>query len=374
MKINFWKTLPTSIAMFLLSNVAVLGQSYNHNIPADSLVDGADPRYILDYGKTIVGRVYIQKKVNSFSVKNSGYEDLKYVPNNVHGLGIGASYRWISLSLSLAKLGSEANDRGKSHIFDLQSNIYKRKMVYDVMIRNIKGFYLNNKGQVPNTDGYYVNPDMHTFVIGGAAWRILNDQKFSYRAVMTQSEWQRKSAGSILIGWELYYGNMNAKGNVVPTALSAVHDDYPQKDVTKINYIKTGPGIGYAYNYVLWQNFFLSGGLTGNMDFGYTNEHRTDGKDSKFSFMPNVNFRIGAGYNTKEWNINFNYLRNNLPIKGGISDSKYNQFAGSYRISFNRRFSIGHKTRRVLRPFDKRINKIDDFVSGKDKKNKDDKK
>ncbi|QES89247.1 DUF4421 family protein [Rhizosphaericola mali] len=373
MKLNFWKTFLIFFLVLLLFQFKGLAQKYNHNLPKDSLVDGADPRYILDYGKKIVGRIYIQKKVNSFSAKNSGYEDLKYVPNNVHGIGLGASYRWISLSLSVAKLGSEDPNRGKSHIFDLQSNIYKRKMVYDFMIRNIKGFYLNNEGQVPGTNGYYVNPDMHTFMIGGAAWRILNDQKFSYRAVMTQSEWQRKSAGSILIGWELYYGNMNANGNVVPITLSAEHD-YPQKNVTKINYFKTGPGIGYAYNYVLWQNFFLSGGLTGNMDVGFTNEHRTDGKDSKLSFMPNVNFRIGAGYNTRDWNINFNYLRNNLPINGALNDSKYNQFAGSYRLSFNRRFSIGHKTRKALRPIDQRINKIDDFVNGKDKKGNQDKK
>ncbi|PZP44498.1 MAG: hypothetical protein DI598_14385, partial [Pseudopedobacter saltans] len=273
--------------------------------------------------------------------------------------GVGFSYKWFSLSLGLFKLGSEPANKGKTTSFDLQSNIYKRQWYLDFMIRNIKGFYINDIDRISNNGDFYYNPKMTTTVIGGAFWKILNDKKFSYRAVMTQNEWQKKSAGSFLYGFEVYYGAMNAHGNIIPESIAAT-DPFVQNKVEKLRYFKIGPGAGYAYNFVIKRNFFISAGVTGNLDVGFTKEHTTDGGGkTKLGVLPNVNARIGAGYNSELWNINFNYLRNNLPIHGSIDDSKYNQFSGSYRLSFNRRLTLGHKTRKFLKPVDEQMNSVD---------------
>ncbi len=330
----------------------------------DSLVNGTDSNYIVNYDHQLVVRAYVQKKVNSFTVgAPSDYKDLKYVPNNAHNVGVGFSYKWFSLSFGLFKVGSEPKDKGKSTSFDLQSNIYKRKWYLDFMIRNIKGFYLSDKERVPAMDNFYVNPNMTTTVIGGAFWRITNDRKFSYRAVMTQNEWQKKSAGSLFYGFEAYYGAMNAHGNVVPAEVAAT-DPFVQKNVQKLRYFKIGPGVGYGYNLVIDRNFFISAGVTGNLDIGFTHEVApSGGGGTKIGILPNINARIGAGYNSKDWNVNFNYLRNNLPIHGSIADSKYNQFSGSYRLSFNRRLNLGHKARKMLKPVDEQLDKVDKAVN-----------
>lgn len=348
------------VGSFLLFNSYGYGQKVHYGKRTDSLVSGTDSNYIINYEHQLVLRVYAQKKVNSFTVDApSNYRDLKYVPNNAHNFGVGFSYKWFSLSLGLFKLGSEPKDKGKSTSFDLQSNIYKRQWYLDFMIRNIKGFYVNDKDRFPSLDNFYVNPKMTTTVIGGAFWKIQNDEKFSYRAVMTQNEWQKKSAGSLLYGFEAYYGAMNAHGNIIPPEIAAT-DPFVQNKVEKLRYFKIGPGVGYAYNFVIMRNFFLSAGVTGNLDLGFTHETTTDGGGkTKIGALPNINARIGAGYNTKDWNINFNYLRNNLPIHGSLDDSKYNQFSGSYRLSFNRRFTLGHKARKLLRPVDEQMNNVD---------------
>lgn len=350
-------------AGLLTGNVAS-GQQVRYVKYRDSLVAGTDSNYIINYDHQLVVRVYGQQKVNSFTVEApSHYKDLKYVPNNKQTVGVGFSYKWFSLSFGLFKLGSEPADKGKSSSFDLQSNIYKRKWYLDFMVRNIKGFYLSDKERIPDLGTFYVNPKMSTTVVGGAFWRIANDERFSYKAVMTQNEWQKKSAGSFFYGFEAYYGAMNAHGNIIPDAVAAT-DPFVQNKVQKLRYFKMGPGIGYGYNFVIQRNFFLSAGVTGNLDVGFTHESVIDGKGrTKIGVLPNVNARIGAGYNNKDWNINFNYLRNNLPIHGSIDESKYTQFSGSYRLSFNRRLNLGHKVRKVLRPVDQRMNTIDQKVN-----------
>lgn len=350
---------------FLFSSQNVVAQ----NIPSqhlhhsqDSLVSGTDSNYIINYERALVVRVFGQQKVNRFTVDApSNYKDLKYVPNNTRTFGVGFSYKWFSLSFGLFKLGSEPAEKGKSSSFDLQSNIYKRKWYLDFMIRNIKGFYLNDENRISNLGTYYLNPQMTTTVIGGAFWRILNDSKFSYRAVMTQNEWQKKSAGSLFYGFETYYGAMNAHGNIIP---SEITDPFVQNNVTKLRYFKIGPGVGYGYNLVIQRNFFISAGLTGNLDIGFTHETSMDGNGkTKIGVLPNVNARIGAGYNCKDWNINFNYLRNSLPIHGSVDDSRYTQLSGSYRLSFNRRITLGHKTRRFLKPVDEQMERVDKVVN-----------
>lgn len=353
-----------------LANLLLLLSSWSYGQkslfvqPKDELVAGTDSNYIINYEHQLVLRVYAQKKVNSFTVDAPDkFRDLKYVPNDAHNLGIGFSYKWFSLSFGLFNLGSEPADKGKSTSFDLQSNIYKRKWYLDFMIRNIKGFYINDKDRVSENGNFYTNPKMTTTVIGGAFWKILNNERFSYRAVMTQNEWQKKSAGSFLYGFEAYYGAMNAHGNIIPASIAAT-DPFVQNKVEKLRYFKIGPGAGYAYNFVIKRNFFISAGVTGNLDIGFTHETTTDGDGkTKIGILPNVNARIGAGYNCADWNINFNYLRNNLPIHGSIQDSKYSQFSGSYRLSFNRRLTLGHKAKKVLKPVDEQMNKIDKAVN-----------
>ncbi|MFT4203743.1 MAG: DUF4421 domain-containing protein [Chitinophagaceae bacterium] len=352
------------LTSFLAVHHPTFAQNHSRRSYRDSLVKGTDSSYIINYEHSLVLRVFGQQKLNSFTVDApSGYKDLTYKPNNAQNFGVGFSYKWFSLSFGLFKLGSEPKDKGKSSSFDLQSNIYKRKWYLDFMIRNNKGFYIDDKERVPDLESYYTNPNMTTTVIGSAFWRIQNDERFSYRAVMTQNEWQKKSAGSLFYGFEAYYGAMNAHGNIVPEAVAAT-DPFPQSNVEKLRYFKIGPGVGYGYNLVIQRNFFLSAGITGNLDLGIVHETTSsgDGGGTKINLLPNINARIGAGYNSRDWNINFNYLRNNLPIHGSIDDSKYSQFSGSYRLSFNRRFTLGNKARKKLKPIDDQMDKVDKAV------------
>lgn len=326
----------------------------------DSIVKGTDPNYILSYGRAFVLRVYDQKTFNRFNVVGpSGVDNIQYAGNTRNTLGLGFSYRFLTLNFGLVGLGGSDKEKGKTRSLDLQANLYYRKWMFDVMIKSYKGMYLDDKNRVNDVNGYYVNPDLRSSIIGLSGWRILNPEKFSYRAVMTQNEWQKKSAGTVLLGWEAYFGNVNAHDSIVPVG---IQDPFVQKGVKSLNYIKTGPGVGYAYNFVFQHNWFLSAGLTYNIDFSFMKESAASRSKSKFLFQPNLNYRVGAGYNSSDWNINLQFLNNNYPIKGAITDGKYKQNSGSYRLSFNRRLYLGKKIQKMIQPVDQRMNVVDSAV------------
>jgi hypothetical protein len=53
----------------------------------------------------------------------------------------------------------------------------------------------------------------------------LNPQRFSFNAAMTQNEWQKKSAGSFMIGGLVYYGQIKGDSSLVP---KQVENSFPK--------------------------------------------------------------------------------------------------------------------------------------------------
>src|SRR5690606_7789450 len=144
------------------------------------------------------------------------------------------------------------------------THLYSRHWVTDLYAQWYKGYYVN-QSKFENTNGatYYVRPDVRASLLGASVYRLLNGKRFSYQAGFSQNEWQKKSAGSLLIGAEVYYGVMKGGSALVRSFLSGY---YPQRDVYRVRLLELGPGIGYAYTAVWKEHFFVTGGLTVNFD------------------------------------------------------------------------------------------------------------
>lgn len=322
--------------------------------------DQRDSSYIKTYDRDITGRIYYTRENTGLSLRAPDQPSFDYKPNNSKGLGLGLSYRYLTLNASFRLLGTD-KDKGKTHSLSLQTSLYKEQWVYDFVYQHFKGMYLSPKDVLTSVDNnYYLRPDVKSTLVGGDFWRILNSDRFSYRSVMTQNEWQLKSAGTLLLGGELYYGNSKADSALVPVAIST---NYPQAGVDNIRFFRIGAGIGYAYTYVFKKNFFVSGGLTTILDYATTREYQGDDFDGKNAVSPNFSYRISIGYNSRRTNINASLFNNSVPAHSALSAKNYNLFSQQFRITLARRFSVGHKVRtKILNPVDKQMDKVEDKV------------
>lgn len=321
--------------------------------------DQRDSTYIREYGQDITGRIYYTRQNTGLTVRAPGQPSFDYKPNNSKGLGLGVSYRYLTLNLSFKVLGTDQS-KGKTHSLSLQTSLYKEQWVYDFVYQHFRGMYLSPEDVYSVANNYYLRPDVRSTLVGGDFWRILNSDRFSYRSVMTQNEWQMKSAGTLLLGGELYYGNSKADSALVPGALAAV---YPQSDVDKIRFFRIGAGVGYAYTYVFKKNFFISGGLTTILDYATTREYQGQGYEGINAVSPNLSYRLSIGYNNRRTNINASLFNNSVPAHSALSGKNYNLFDQQFRITIARRFRVGHKVRRkILNPVDKQLDKVEDKV------------
>jgi len=292
-------------------------------------------------------RAYLSRKYSVFKLMPEGnLPDMSYHLNTPPSLGLGFTYRSLSFSAShgLNFLKSD-NKKGTTNITDLQLRLYKRKWVIDAVASFSKGYYLSPKG-LASADGqsYYQRPDLGTQMVGLGVCRILNDKRFTYGSALSQNSWQKKSAGTFLIGAEAFYIASNADSSFVPNAVDTL---YNQQNIKRFHLFEIGPSVGYAYMLVIHKNFFLMGSFNATLNLSYSREIG-DSKGTRAGAWPDYIFRIGAGYNNNKWNLGISWLGTRVTARGETSMYKYIYNAGSYRLVYAVRFAVNKDMKKIL--------------------------
>ncbi|MBC7849357.1 MAG: DUF4421 domain-containing protein [Chitinophagaceae bacterium] len=322
--------------------------------PANGYSQERDTTYIEPYTKLITGRVFLSEKYTIFGLE--GPKQIQYRPNTRLSLGLGATYRALTLSIGygFAFLNKDGG-RGKTKYLDLQTHLYGAKWRYDLFGQFYKGYYIYPKGfaaAVPGT--YYIRPDLQVNEIGVSAFHIYNNKRFSYRAAFLQSEWQKKSAGSFLLGGSFVYGSTKADSAFIPARESA---NYQQKDIRRLRYFELGPGAGYVYTFVWKQHWYITASATVSLDLGFVKETAVSDVKHSINLSPNFMFRSGIGYNSSTWNYNFAWVSNRTSVDGQFNNGGYNINTGNYRFTIAKRFTPGKKLRKMLSVVDNILDK-----------------
>jgi hypothetical protein len=280
-----------------------------------------DNGYYITFPKKLLVRLFLSQKFAPFTISSHTDKELNYKTNSKLNLGIGATYKSFTLNLSSGfKFLNNDNGQGITKGLDLQLHIFPKKWAIDILGTFIKGYYLNpNDKSGLNFNTYYLRPDFRREVIGFTIFQVPNSNKFSYKASVTQNEWQTKSAGSLLYGAEIYFGIIKGDSALVPNKVS---NYFEQAGINKINFFSIGPGIGYAYTLVVSKNLFITGSFIASLDVNFSSEEKTN-VTHKLSFIPGGNYKGAIGYNSDTWSISANLIGNALYSGSYFSSKKY---------------------------------------------------
>jgi hypothetical protein len=309
--------------LFLVLPVIAMLQSYMVIAQKDTPHDSA---YYKTYPASLTARVYTSKKYAMIGFPSaSGQTDLKYLTHTKYDVGIGATYNNLTLNVAYGVGYLDNNNSNVSNTkgLDFQLHLFPYKWAADAVFTSYKGAYATDSN---NTDNRH---DINLDFIGLSLYRVPNADKFSYRAAMVQNEWQKKSAGSLLYGANIYYGKLKSD-----SALVLTKDDNlsPQAGINNIHFISAGPGIGYAYTLVAAQHFFLTGSLVGNLDVTYTTEQKNGMDNSNTSVDPVAIYKAAAGYNGDSWSVAAIVGGNALLFKGDATNKPYYMSTGQFKI------------------------------------------
>ncbi|MFT4032039.1 MAG: DUF4421 domain-containing protein [Siphonobacter sp.] len=315
------------------------------SLKAQTKKNWIDTSYISTYNGQLTGRVYLSQKYSSLRLYN-GSTRVIYRPNTTLNLGVGATYQSLTLNLAYGFPFLNQNDaKGKTKYLDLQSHLYGRKWVYDLYGQFYRGYYLSTP-YIPlfttSSGEYYKRPDIYLRMVGLSSYHLFNGHRFSYRAALVQNEWQKKSAGSWMTGAEVYYGSIGADSTLIPMTYQ------PQTEIRRVHFFKIGPGVGYAYSWVLNRHFFATASLTGNLNINITKEYIADEKLNRVNVRPNLNYRAVIGYNSQLWNVSLSLVNSDVVLSGETL-TNYLIRTGNYRLNVARRVPPGKHLRRLAR-------------------------
>jgi hypothetical protein len=296
--------------------------------------------YYQPYNRQITGRVFLSNKYTNLNLRGDDFS-LKYRPITSYNVGLGFTYQWLTVNVGYGFGFVNPNlDRKNTRAIDLQFHPYGRKIAIDVLGQFYKGFRL------PAEDDF-LRTDIRVNVVGATAQYIFNHSQFSYRAAFLQSEWQKKSAGSWLAGFEFYTGGVKADTSMVPDARSK------ENKVKRVGFVELGPNVGYAYTYVYREHFFVTGSASVSLDLGFNTQVTEESKDRSAGFSPNTLFKVFAGYNSSKWALTGIYIHNGVRLAPTVNDKMVVLNTANFRIHFAYRFKPGRGARRLLKPVDR---------------------
>ncbi|RIV68548.1 DUF4421 family protein [Flagellimonas aequoris] len=266
-----------------------------------------DTTRIINYTDKIILKANVDTRSDVILYKNR--EDgsrLHLLPNNRYRLFLSLDYEFIGVSIGVVPkfLGANSDEdlKGTSSFTDYRFRFFLGKWVQSLTYSNVKGYYVRNtRDFVPDwtkgTNPYLQFEGLGNTLYGMSTSYVFNPD-FSYRNIVYQNEWQRKSSGSLVASLYYDYTLFRLKEESVDA-------------VEKFFNVRLAPS--YYYTFVLHDNWFLSGNISPSLGIKTSRyEIRTDTPpevEKNTYFTKNLAGGINLGFSSEKviFGINLNF-------------------------------------------------------------------
>ena len=231
-----------------------------------------DTNYITPYKTGLIVSLQnaFQDMRIGFDAKENAVSDINYEPNNVSKSGVRFAYNGVGLGLMFksSNYGKDPTVYGKTDQFSLHLDVTARKWAMNIGAVNVQGFYLEpltyNGPQPLVAPRPIIRKDLQLNQIGISYTRVFNNDRFSYKMLINQSEMQRKSAGSFLLKGNFYIISTSSDTSFIPRELVIAYAEVNDFNEAVFSNIILQPG--YAHTFVIGKR--LSFNLRALLGFG----------------------------------------------------------------------------------------------------------
>lgn len=307
-----------------------------------------DTNYIKDLSHKLSIRILTVNKFSSFDIKDNDVDSMvAYSPNRNLNLGFGINYKWFGLWLAFKFpfLNDDDAKYGETKRIDAITSIFLRKLAIDFYLSAYKGFYIENpESYLPDWDDsmpYPQRSDITTTKIGGSCTYAFKHKKYSTKAAFIQTEQQKKSAGSFLLGGFFSYFRIEGDSSFVPYQLDEIYN--PALLFNNVKVFGGGVTFGYAHTFVLWKKFYISFSLVPGVSIQEYQIAYEDEQETKTGSFIAGRFlaRIGLGYNSEKSYAGLTASSDSYSgSTGNEQRNSLNYEVGVIRFFYGRRFNF----------------------------------
>ena len=289
-----------------------------HDSLGQKLVDST---YIAQDEELMITRFYFSRKFTDFKIPE---KELRYRPNSGINTGLGISFQKFTLNTAGPLPFLNPNrEKDFPRSLDLQGHFYPMKWMIDFFGQLYNGYKIPNWKVTGQT---YLRPDIELIKIGLNIHHVFLGERISIAAAMNQTEIQKKSAISPLLGFEVYRAQISADSLIIPTILN------PSFNYSKADFVHVGPNAGFLGTLVFGKGLFATGAFSGNVGLGNF-WIQGNQKERDWGIILGYHFRGYIGYNGPRFGFNLNYVYKNLNLNP-IRELEQSADTGNYRLNF----------------------------------------
>ena len=287
---------------------------------------------------SIINNEYVILMDDKLSVKidfNNDIETLNAVENNIeftlkpnidYRVEASVHYRFISFTLGFTPhlfTNFDQENKGETKVFKFETDIYIKKWIQTIGYSQTKSYYSPDY-PIPEdypTD-YLILDELKVYNIKGAT-RYRFNSNYSLKAITTQTEIQRKSAGTFMSG--LLYSYNYIKNNETQQRLKTFN---------------TTLTAGYLHTFVINSKLYASIGASPGIgvDFNKIEVVGIDNSNTDTNLTLNFDGHIGLGYNSANW-FGGGYFRLNTTNREENEIVNYDNVRTHFQIFIGYRFN-----------------------------------
>lgn len=289
--------------------------------------DSLQNSYFKSYNDKVTTSIYYLDTSNNFQIGFDSEGQKKFLdlnPNRKEQIGASLSYKFIDVTIGFApKLFDINKDNSDSKLFSFNTRFYYKKWMQSFTFINQKGFYAAE-------EGFSVDfPQMRSTKIGGSTSYIFND-KFSYKTLVNQNEWQTKSSGSFIPSFSFYYTNLNLNNE-------------PNSSNADIYVFSLAPS--YFYNFVISDRILIGTGIA----FGAG----INDVDGTVSALCELDFNLKLAYNRDRF-FAFVSLNSLNFIQNDAAEARLSDNISTLKASLGYRFDPPKKIKEIYEKVNKK--------------------
>jgi len=304
------------ILLILIFPFVVFSQK-NDSIPTNDFIEIMEDKLSV--------KIDVNNDIESFNAIENGIE-FEIKPNIDYRAEVSVHYRFISFTLGFTPhvfTNFDKVNKGETKIFKFETDFYIKKWIQTIGYSQTKSFYSPDY-PIPEdypTD-YLILDELKIYNFMGAT-RYRFNPKYSLKAITTQTEIQRKSAGTFMPG--LFY------------SFNYIKNDETQQRLKTFNTTLTA---GYLYTFVINRKFYASIGATPGVGIDFNKIEAIDNEDTNTDTNVTLNFdgHLGMGYNSANW-FGGGYFKLNTTDRVENEIVNYDNYRTHFQIFIGYRFN-----------------------------------
>lgn len=222
---------------------------FTKTLSAQSAIDSIKPLELID-------TLFIDRDLKNWSIRfltnvrdvrfrlKNDLEDVRYIPTNRVGFGLGVASRKIILDFNIAL---KLDDDVETDMFNMLGTAVVGKHVFDAFLQDFHGFYKRDE----KTGEEVFRNDASSLVMGLIYSQHLKSSKYSITALRSGLDYQRKSVISPMIGGFFLMDRLKADSTLIGF-------DPNRTDIVKYTGVGVGGSVGLSALIPLPLNMFAA--------------------------------------------------------------------------------------------------------------------